>query len=165
MIRGLIILGMGHISRVRNDPRGHGLRGVLLPDLPRYKTRSQRFDDAVLNAYEPLFEQFREELGSLDVAVDIVPRMRLEHGSRVWPDDVVADSQVPLGRLVPAGVDRQGQPTRPRLIIFRRPVELRTSSAADVENMLKHVVVRLVAVHLNTLPETLDPSYDPDALN
>lgn len=162
---GLIILAMGHISRVRNDPRGHGLRGVLLPDLPRYKTRSQRFDDAVLNAYEPLFEQFRTQLGSVDVAVDSVPRMRLEHGSRVWPEDVVADGQVPLGRLVPTGVDRHGRPTRPRLIIFRRPVELRATSPADLEQLLRHVVVQLVAVHLNVLPETLDAGFERDFLN
>ncbi|KAB3522969.1 hypothetical protein GC425_03570 [Corynebacterium sp. zg254] len=151
-----------HISRSRNDPRGRGLRGVLLPDLPRYKTRSQRFDNAVIDAYEPYLEHFRSELGALDIAVDIVPRMRLSHGASTWPEDVVADGAVPLGRLVPAGVDRQGRPTRPRIIVFRRPVELRTSSPQELEQMLRHIIVRLVAVYLNTVPEAIDPRFTWD---
>ncbi|WP_312097031.1 metallopeptidase family protein [Corynebacterium dentalis] len=150
---------MGHITRVRNDRHGRGPRGPLLPELPRYKTRSQKFDAAVMDAYEPIAEQLESQLASLDVAVDVVPRMRLDVGYRQWPDDVVADGQVPLGRLVPAGVDASGRPTRPRIIVFRRPVESRTDSAESLREQLHYILVRLVAVYLNVSPNTIDPRF------
>ncbi len=142
---------------MRQDPRGRGIRGVLLPEVPRNKSRSQRFDDAVIDAFEPILERFDAELSSLDIAVDVVPRMRLSAGYRQWPEDVVADGQVPLGRLVVAGVDSKGAPTRPRIIIFRRPVESRAASAQDLHELLRMIIVRLVACYLNVSPDQIDP--------
>lgn len=135
---------------------------MLLPDVPRQKTRSQKFDNAVIDAYEPIVERFEDRLSALDVAVDVVPRMRLEVGYRQWPEDVVADGQVPLGRLVPAGVDTAGRPTRPRIIIFRRPVELRASTPTALRDQLHDILVRLVAVYLNVSPEVIDPTFTWD---
>ena len=142
---------------MRQDPRGRGIRGILLPEVPRNKSRSGRFDDAVLDAFEPILERFDAELSSLDVAVDVVPRMRLSAGYRQWPEDVVADGQVPLGRLVTAGVDNTGAPTRPRIIIFRRPVESRATSARELQDILRMIIVRLVACYLNVSPTQSDP--------
>ncbi len=142
---------------MRQDPRGRGIRGILLPEVPRNKSRSQRFDDAVIDAFEPILERFDAELSSLDIAVDVVPRMRLNTGYRQWPEDVVADGQVPLGRLVAAGVDNKGTPTRPRIIVFRRPVESRASSAQDLQDLLRMIIVRLVACYLNVTPDQIDP--------
>ena len=142
---------------MRQDPRGRGIRGILLPEVPRNKSRSGRFDDAVLDAFEPILERFDAELSSLDVAVDVVPRMRLSAGYRQWPEDVVADGQVPLGRLVTAGVDNTGAPTRPRIIIFRRPVESRATSARELQDILRMIIVRLVACYLNVSPPQIDP--------
>lgn len=142
---------------MRQDPRGRGIRGILLPEVPRNKSRSQRFDDAVIDAFEPILERFDAELSSLDIAVDVVPRMRLNTGYRQWPEDVVADWQVPLGRLVAAGVDNKGTPTRPRIIVFRRPVESRASSAQDLQDLLRMIIVRLVACYLNVTPDQIDP--------
>lgn len=153
---------MGHITRVRQDRRGRGPRGVLLPALPRYKSRSEKFDCAVRDAYEPIVERFEDELVGLDVAVDAVPRMRLDSGYHQWPEDVVADDQVPLGRLVAAGVDTQGRPTRPRLIVFRHPVELRAASSEALQDQLHYIMVRLVAVYLNVPPEMIDPRFSWD---
>ncbi|MGV0384815.1 metallopeptidase family protein [Corynebacterium sp. 22_2729] len=144
-------------ARMRQDPRGRGIRGILLPEVPRNKSRSQRFDDAVIDAFEPILERFDAELSSLDIAVDVVPRMRLNTGYRQWPEDVVADGQVPLGRLVAAGVDNKGTPTRPRIIVFRRPVESRASSAQDLQDLLRMIIVRLVACYLNVTPDQIDP--------
>ncbi|MCZ9288936.1 hypothetical protein HMPREF3166_04350 [Corynebacterium sp. HMSC08A12] len=144
-------------ARMRQDPRGRGIRGILLPEVPRNKSRSERFDDAVLDAFEPILERFDAELSSLDVAVDVVPRMRLSAGYRQWPEDVVADGQVPLGRLVTAGVDNTGAPTRPRIIIFRRPVESRATSARELQDILRMIIVRLVACYLNVSPTQIDP--------
>lgn len=151
---------MSHIRRVRNDPRGRGPRGILLPDLPRYRTRSEDFDRAVLDAYERILDRYEDQLASLDLAVDLVPRMRLQSGYSQWPSDVVADGKVPLGRLIPAGVDSGGTPTRPRLIVFRRPVELRTQTPAERADLLRYIVTRLVAHYLNVSPEVIDPRFD-----
>lgn len=135
------------------------MRGIFLPELPRYKTRSELFDAHVLDAYQPLYERFEDDLAGLDVAIDIVPRMRLNAGHTHWPDDVVAVGPVPLGRLVPAGVDHAGQPTRPRLIIFRRPVEQRAKSPFELQELLTLILTKLIAVYLNVSPETIDPQF------
>lgn len=144
------------------DLRGRGLRGILLPELPRYQSRSEKFDSAVLDAFEPIADRFAEELSQVDVAVDIIPRMRLDVGLRFWPEDVVAEGQVPLGRLVPAGVDTKGAPTRPRIIIFRRPVELRAETPEALNALLQYILTRLVAVYLNVTPERVDPGFSWD---
>ncbi len=151
--------------RARRDSRGRGLRGVLLPQVPRYRTRSQRFDGVLLDVYEPIVERFGEALAGLDVAVDVVPRMRLDSRFAAWPEDVVAVGPVPLGRLVSAGVDRLGAPTRPRLIVFRRPIEHRAPSLMELEELLRHVVTQLVAVYLNVQPEVVDAKFRRDYLD
>lgn len=150
----------GHPTRaLARDTRGHGLRGVLMPKLPRYATRAETFDAAVLDAYAPVLERFGDRLDGLDVAIDLVPRMRLDSSSAHWSDEVAADGPVPLGRLVPAGVDETGSPTRPRLIIFRRPVEQRSGDRIETEEWLRFVIARLVATYLNVDPEMVDPAF------
>lgn len=91
--------------------------------------------------------------------MDTVPLMHLHPGA-LLPDEVAADGPIPLGRLIPAGVDRLGRPTRPRIVVFRRPVEKRAPSLADLEDVLRNVLARLVAVHLNVDPSVVDPGYD-----
>lgn len=141
------------------DTRGRGLRGVLMPKLPRYATRAENFDAAVLDTYAPVLDRFGDRLDGLDVAIDLVPRMRLDSTTARWSDEVAADGPVPLGRLVPAGVDETGSPTRPRLIIFRRPIEQRSTDRIDTEEWLRFVIARLVATYLNVAPETIDPGF------
>src|SRR5690625_3009036 len=107
--------------RPARDRHGRGLRGPLLPQqTPRFRTRGQRFDMEVLEAYSPIHNAYLDELLGLDIAVDTVPRMRLRADMPILPDDIVADGPVPLGRIVPAGVDSAGRPTRARLVIFRK---------------------------------------------
>src|SRR6202000_1369851 len=111
--------------RARRDRHGRGLRGLLYPsDLPAARSRAERFDALVLEALEPIEARWRTELTDLDVAVDDVPDLRLnpDH-SVVWEDGVLEDHDVPLARLVPAGVDRRGQPTRARIVVYPRAVE------------------------------------------
>lgn len=150
----------GHPARaLTRDTRGRGLRGVLMPKLPRYATRAEIFDAAVLDTYAPVLDRFGERLDGLDVAIDLVPRMRLDSTTARWSDEVAADGPVPLGRLVPAGVDETGSPTRPRLIIFRRPIEQRSTDRMDTEEWLRFVIARLVATYLNVAPEVIDPGF------
>ena len=149
-----------HTRPFRNR-HGRDLRGPLLPtQTPRFRTRGQAFDMAVLEAYAPIQQPYREQLMGLDIAIDTVPRMRMSPDATVFPDDIVADGPVPLGRLLPAGVDQDGRPTRARLVIFRMPIEARSDSPADRQYLLNAVLTALVASYLNLSPHDIDPNFD-----
>ena len=136
--------------------RGHGPRGpVLPPEVPRWRSRSQEFDDIALEAFAGIDQLWHSHLTHLDLAVDTVPRMRLREGES-WPEEVVADGMVPLARLVPAGVDRSGHPTRARLVLFRRPLERRSPDPEELLDVLHAVLVELVALHLEISPEAVE---------
>lgn len=148
-----------HIRPHRNRRR-RGIRGPLVPQqTPRFRSRSELFDAAVLEAYAPIQNAFAAELAGLDLAVDTVPRMRLRSDMTVLPDDIVADGPVPLGRIVPAGVDSRGMPTRARLVIFRRPIEHRSTTHQERQELLSTVLTVLVANYLNVEPDTIDPHF------
>ena len=129
------------------------------PDTPRHRTRLQRFDVAVLEAYAPIQQAFAEQLMGLDLAVDTVPRMRLSSDMTMLPDEIVADGPVPLGRVIPAGVDPAGNPTRARIVVFRMPVEQRAVSVAERQELLATILTALVANYLNLAPEDVDRRY------
>ncbi|QPK79674.1 metallopeptidase family protein [Corynebacterium lizhenjunii] len=151
---------MTHIRPARNR-HGRGARGPLVaPQTPRYRSRAQLFDAAVLEAYAPIHNAFINELAGLDVAVDTVPRMRLRADMTVLPDEIVADGPVPLGRLLPAGVDAQGQPTRARMVLFRMPIEQRCVTHTERAELISTVLIALVAVYLNVEPQTIDSRFD-----
>ena len=140
--------------------RGRGIRGPLLPpEVPRWASRSMMFDRAVLDTYAPIHERWQDQLATLDLAVDTVPRMQSRQLTQVWPDEIVADGAVPLGRLIPAGVDDDGAPTRPRIVVFRRPIELRCPNNLYRNDLLRTVVTRLVATYLNVEPTVIDPEF------
>ncbi|MEK0127713.1 metallopeptidase family protein [Corynebacterium marquesiae] len=148
-----------HIRPAR-DRHGHGMRGPLLPQqTPRYRSAREHFDMAVLEAYAPIQNAFAPQLRGLDLAVDTIPRMRLSPDMTVLPDEIIADGPVPLGRVVPAGVDSEGQPTRARLVIFRMPIEQRASTSSERSELLGTVITALVANYLNLDPEEVDPRY------
>lgn len=147
-----------HLKPAR-DRHGRGPRGPLLPvAVPRYRTRSMAFDQMVLEAYAPLHNAYFEQLASVDLAVDTIPRMRLRPDSPM-PDEIVADGPVPLGRVLAAGVDREGNPTRARIVVFRKPVEQRATTALERAELLTWVLTALVAYHLNMDPRDLDPDF------
>lgn len=83
------------------------MRGPLLPPtVPGWRSRAERFDMAVLEAYEPIERRWQQRLVGLDVAVDEIPRIAPKDPDSVqWPPEVVADGPIALARLIPAGVD------------------------------------------------------------
>ncbi|WJZ01905.1 metallopeptidase family protein [Corynebacterium freiburgense] len=141
------------------DRHGRGVRGPLFPrSIPRYRTRSERFDALVLDAYAPLQQRYTQALANLDIAIDLVPRMRL-HGVQFLSDEVFADGPVPLGRVIPAGINTRGVPTRPRIVLFRTPIEQRSRTLEERRNLIHTALTALVANHLNISPQDIDPSY------
>ncbi len=135
----------GQRSRHR-DRRGRGLRGPLVPEgVPAWRSRSQRFDDLVLDAVEHLEQRWASALDGVEFAVEDVPPSDpspWEHG------------EVPLGRFFPA----QGQ-LPPRIVVYRRPVETRAGEPRDVGTLAQEVVVEQVAHLLGLSPEQVDPRY------
>ena len=144
--------------RKRRDRRGRGVRGLLFPaTLPAARSRSERFDAIVLDALEPIDARWHTELERLDVAVDEVPEITdCDPTTVTWGSDVVEDGKVPLARLIPAGVDRAGLPTRARIVLYRRPLETRAQGGGDLSDLVHEVLVEQVASYLGVDPDLID---------
>ena len=148
----------GRRRRTR-DRRGRGLRSRLLPpELPASNTRSESFDLVVLEAFAEIDARWHDQLGDLDLAVDEIPRV-LPHDPETvqWPDEVTADGAIPLARLLPAGIDAHGRPSKARIVVFRKPLESRADSGADLVDLVHEVLVHQIATHLGVDEDTIDP--------
>ncbi len=138
------------------------MRGSLLPPtVPGWRSRSEKFDMAVLEAYEPIERRWHQRVSNLDVAVDEIPRISPKDPDSVqWPPEVVADGPIALARLIPAGVDVRGNPTRARIVLFRKPIERRAKDTEELADLLHEVLVAQVATYLGVEPSVIDPSLD-----
>ena len=86
-------------------------------------------------------------IGLVEYAVEDAPQI---------PDDWNLTT-VPLSSLV------RGSGASPtRLVVFRRPIEHRAESRADLEALVRTVVVEQVAELLGITPEQVDPHYETD---
>ena len=143
----------------RRDRRGRGLRGLLVPaEVPLSRSRAEQFDDMVLDAVEHLEGRWATKLESVEFAVEDVPAV--PDGppeSLVYGTDVIEDGAVPLARLLPAGSDQAGRPTPPRIVVYRRPLELRALDRNELADLVHDVVVEQVANLLGLDPDEIDP--------
>ncbi|WP_016910641.1 metallopeptidase family protein [Streptomyces xiaopingdaonensis] len=132
------------------DRHGRGMRGPIAPpQVPLSVTRSDAFDDLVRDSVNRL-ERHWPQLASVEFAVQEVPRG--DHGEL---DEGV--EAVPLGQSVPG---RDGRPDR--VVVYRRPVEIRTRSLDERALLVHEVVVEQVAELLGLAPESVDPRYGED---
>jgi predicted Zn-dependent protease with MMP-like domain len=138
------------------------MRGPLLPPtVPGWRSRAERFDMAVLEAYEPIEQRWQDRLSALDVAVDEIPRISPKDPDSVqWPPEVVADGPVALARLISAGVDIRGNATRARIVLFRKPIERRAKDSDELAELLHELLVAQVATFLGVEPSVIDPTLD-----
>lgn len=128
----------------RRDRRGRGMRGSLLPgDLPAARSRSEQFDELVLDSVSRVSRQWGSQLEAVDVLVEDVP-----------PADV---DGVPLSRAEPATLDEPA-----RIVVYRRPVESRAKTQRVREDLVHDVVVEAVADLLGLPPEVVDPDRDDE---
>jgi len=124
------------------------LAGPLAPrGVPAAKSPKAAFDAIALAVIEELESRWHAELGLVEFAVEETPLV---------PDDWDTDT-VPLASLVRG---TGGAPTR--LVLFRRPIELRAETRADLEAMVLTVLVEQVSELLGRPPEEIDPRYDAD---
>ena len=134
-------------SRTR-DRRGRGMRGPAiapaLPWRPELPTRGERFDELVLDTVRDIDTRWQDRLGLVEYAVEDTPQL---------PDDWSGET-VPLASLVRG---HGAEPTR--LVVFRRPIEHRCESRADLEAMVLTVLVEQIAELLGIDAEDVDPRY------
>ena len=114
------------------------------PGEPVLPTPRERFDELVLEVVADIERRWADRLGLVEYGVEDAPQI---------PDDW-ATGTVPLSSLVRGS---GGQPTR--LVLFRRPIEHRCETRADLEAMVLTVVVEQVAELLGIDPELVDPRY------
>jgi predicted Zn-dependent protease with MMP-like domain len=138
----------------RRDRHGRGLRGRLVPQgVPLYRTRSQQFDDMVLDAVARLESRWAAELAGVEFAVQEVPEA----------EELVDDSvPLPLARTVP-GTPGSTDPARPatpaRIVVYRRPLMARSESDGELSELVFDIVVEEFAAFLGLDPDSVDPGY------
>lgn len=130
----------------RRDRHGRGLRGRLVPaSVPLARTRAEIFDDLVLDTVEALDRRYEKELADVEFAVEDVPP-----DLNIYDSDVLEDGEVPLARLQPAQPDRKA-----RIVLYRRPLELRASHRDDLADLVHDVIVEQVANLLGVHPDDI----------
>ncbi|GAA4326025.1 metallopeptidase family protein [Klenkia terrae] len=143
----------------RRDRHGRGLRGRLVPPgVPLSRSRAEQFDDLVLDAVEEIERRWERELAGVEFAVEDVPWVDHSSPDEVVLDaDVLDDGSVPLARVMP-GRREGGVEHPPRIVVYRRPLEIRAHDSVDLADLVRDVVVDQVAVLLGRDPEEIDPT-------
>jgi predicted Zn-dependent protease with MMP-like domain len=121
------------------------------PDVPLYRSRSQQFDDIVLEAVARLEPRWETELSDVEFAVQEVPDF-----------DAIGEEGVPLARIVRASPDTNdpaNPATGPRIVLYRRPLMARAEDEDELTELVFDVVVEELAEILGVEPEIIDPGY------
>lgn len=131
----------------RRNRHGRGLRGeLMLPTLPGFRTRQERFDELVMDSAQRLHDMWGKTLDGVRFAVDEIPA-NLE-------ELVAAGQPAPMGAYIPAG-----QTDGPLITVYRRVVEHACDTREELQDLVHDVVIEHTAEMLGVAPETLDPVY------
>jgi hypothetical protein len=123
--------------------------GPLAPGgVPAHRTPAERFDLIALRIMRAVVAPWTDRLGDVELAVEEVPVLPAH-----W-----SASTVPLASYVEAA----GAARRPRLVLFRRPLEHRAETLADLEALLLTVIAEQLSEVLNVPVEEILPGYDED---
>lgn len=115
--------------------------------VPARRSPAERFDLVALRIMRAVVDRWTEQLGEVELAVEEVP---------VIPPHWVSPT-VPLSSYVePTGS------SRPRLVLFRRPIEHRAENLAELEALLLTVIVEQLAEVLGLPVEDVLPGYEED---
>jgi len=148
--------GPGRRPRVRRrDRHGRGLRGGLAPPgVPLHRSRSERFDELILEAVARLEPRWEAQLSGVEFAVEEIPRP--------GAPGAMAEG-VPLARLDPASPGVAGAaPRPPRIVVYRRPLAARADSEDEMGELIFEVIVGEFARLLGLDPDEVDPGYAAD---
>lgn len=128
------------------------MRGPIAPpQVPLSASRAESFLDLVQESAERL-ERRWPQLSAVDFTVLEVPGPAGPGGPGGWDGE-----SVPLGRFIAARGDSPD-----RIVIYRRPVEIRAKTQDERALLVHEVVVEQVAELLGLAPELVDPRYGQD---
>jgi predicted Zn-dependent protease with MMP-like domain len=129
------------------------VRGHLAPiGVPLHRSRSEEFDDLVMDAVDEIEEHWATEVAALEFAVEEVPPSA--PGVEYEPD-VVIDRGVALGRLYRGGLPEIPQPV---VVVYRRPIEARAVDLDDRADLVFMVVADLTAEFLGKDIDEMGPN-------
>ncbi|MEU0571338.1 metallopeptidase family protein [Nonomuraea sp. NPDC005983] len=135
----------------RRDRHGRGLRGPIAPShVPIARSRSERFDDLVLDAVDRLKPQWGRQLAAVEFAVEDVPPL-----SELGDGPSLGAEPIPFGRADTASGQHPAS-----IVVYRRPLEARARDRDTLGALVHDTVVEQVATLLGLSPETVDPGYD-----
>jgi hypothetical protein len=115
--------------------------------VPAHRTPAASFDHIALRILQGVVSRWTDRLGDVELAVEEVPVLPVH-----W-----SESTVPLASWVEAS-----GAARPRLVLFRRPLEHRAEDVSDLEALLVTVIVEQVADVLGIPPEQVLPGYEEE---
>lgn len=145
------------VGRMRRERHGRGMRGPLAPSgLPMRRTPVEEFNAVVLQTVNAIERHMTETMGagshlrSIEFAVEEVPPQ-----TQAYEADIVEVQGVPLSKLYPAQPGTAA--AAPRIVLYRRPIELRADSDLDLALLLTDVLTEQLGTLLNMPPESLEP--------
>ena len=129
---------------VRRDRHDRGLRGPALPhSAPFHESSDQFFVREMREGVEDLDARLGTMLSSIKFALEEIPNKR---------DLTFASGHVPMGRI------DQGNPTT--IVLYQRPIEMRSPTKELLERILRDVLAELVSLATGLRPDDVDPNYE-----
>ncbi|WP_125610621.1 metallopeptidase family protein [Specibacter cremeus] len=134
-------------TRRRRDRHGRGLRGNIMPPaVPGARTRSEAFDDLVVDSAERLTELWEAALADVEFLVEEIP------GN--------IEELLATGERAPLGAHRGAEAgAKACITVYRHPVEALVDTPAQLRELVHEVVIEEVAGLLNMDPDTVDPLF------
>lgn len=135
--------GAGDRGGPPRDRHGRGSRGPfvlagpLSGSVPHDVSRRAQFDDIVLGLVDGHLERWGKDLADVEFGIEDVPDIPPDWG----------DEPVPFGALTRA---KTGAPAR--IIVFRRPVEMRAKTRIERVALVDEVLVENIAALLGKEP-------------
>lgn len=118
------------------------MAGPLSQAGPRVETRRDQFDALVLALVDRHLRRWADELGAVEFGTEDVPEL---------PEDW-EDEPVPFGALTKPGPGVPG-----RIVVFRRPVEMRAKTRLEQLALVNEVLVEHIADLLGRQPGEIEP--------
>lgn len=134
-------------KRRRRNRHGRGLRSALLPaGIPAALSRSEQFDQYVLESAERLQLLWGSVIDSIEFQVEDIPQGLEELAA--------------LGERAPFGTFQPEIPgTPPAIVIYRHPLQTAARHHGDLPELVHDAVVVQAAELLGLSPEAVDPLY------
>jgi predicted Zn-dependent protease with MMP-like domain len=120
-------------------------------ELPAWRSPTDRFDDVVREVFGEIEQHWGHELADVELAVEDVPPP-VSGDEEGLVADRTEGGTVPLGRAVARSAG-----TPPRVLVYRRPVEVRAEDLGDLADLVHDVLVDAVAQLLGRDPDEIDP--------